>query len=645
MITALLLRNYKNYNNMHFVQVCNNINEKYSVYVGNNGVGKSAILESLDVILNEREWNCTKNSKREDSFICPIYLIKKAEEDKDNVLEAVSDYFWNVNENANANIRNNNALQEFIKFKDNLKKLYRDSHYFIMIGGTYDCPKSAYFATFNHDILNKIMSELNKTKEDSQKELDNVRKKIEHLYRYLYIPVEESPSELLKLQNNTMQYLLNKNILEEIEKLLEEKGRGKASIVQRINESLDNFINEVNEVITNVDGSYSFTGEARKKGKITTKDMREKILEAYFPRKTLKVNGHNVENLSSGEQRKSIIDVAYSIIVANDEKETEREIIFAIDEPESSMHISNCYSQFKRLDEIAIEYGKQVLLTTHWYGFLPIIYKGNMHHIINDSEKVKVNSFSLSNIMEERRNFPDVIELKSFFDLASSIITYIRTKPNDIWIICEGKDDKKYLECILTDEKNINILPVGGCGNVSKLHEMIYSVLKENNENKTCKVLFLIDSDKKAKNYYQSKGWKEKDKYMKFRRLQVEDGTVKLYDPTTQNTYSQTEIEDCLDGNTFFKALTAAINSNDDSDLKEKINVVEVKENAKYSMLRGDDTILKNFSDLETKKKIIEFAESEKGKELIVKYYVEIFNGLESKPEHALKEQILSLWE
>lgn len=156
---------------------------------------------------------------------------------------------------------------------------------------------------------------------------------------------------------------------------------------------------------------------------------------------------------------------------------------------------------------------------------------------------------------------------------------------------------------------------------------------------------FLIDSDKILKNYSQSEGWKNKDKNIKFRRLQVEVGTVKLYDPTFQNTYSQTEIEDCLDGNTFFKALTAAINSNDDSELKEKIKVVEVKENAKYSMLRGDDTILKNLSDLETKKKIIEFAESEKGKELIVKHYVEIFKGLKSKPEHALKEQILSLWE
>ena len=57
-----------------------------------------------------------------------------------------------------------------------------------------------------------------------------------------------------------------------------------------------------------------------------------------------------------------------------------------------------------------------------------------------------------------RRSFPDVIELKSFFDLASSIITYIRTKPNDTWIICEGKDDKQYLECVLYGEKNINII-------------------------------------------------------------------------------------------------------------------------------------------------------------------------------------------
>ena len=90
--------------------------------------------------------------------------------------------------------------------------------------------------------------------------------------------------------------------------------------------------------------------------------------------------------------------------------------------------------------------------------------------------------------------------------------------------------------------------------------------------------------------------------------------------------------------------LIEASNSHDDSELKEELKDVRVKVNAKHSMLRGDDTILEDLLRSETKKKIIEFAESEKGKNLIVKHYVKIFNELESKPEHALKGQILSLW-
>lgn len=51
MIAAVLLRHYKNYGNVKFVPICDNANYRYSVYVGNNGVGKSAILEALDVEL------------------------------------------------------------------------------------------------------------------------------------------------------------------------------------------------------------------------------------------------------------------------------------------------------------------------------------------------------------------------------------------------------------------------------------------------------------------------------------------------------------------------------------------------------------------------------------------------------------------
>lgn len=50
MITANLLRNIKNYGNINFIPICDN-NYKYSIYVGNNGVRKSAVLEAIEVFL------------------------------------------------------------------------------------------------------------------------------------------------------------------------------------------------------------------------------------------------------------------------------------------------------------------------------------------------------------------------------------------------------------------------------------------------------------------------------------------------------------------------------------------------------------------------------------------------------------------
>ena len=40
MIAGLLLRHYKNYANVRFVPVANDTEHKFSVYIGNNGVGK-----------------------------------------------------------------------------------------------------------------------------------------------------------------------------------------------------------------------------------------------------------------------------------------------------------------------------------------------------------------------------------------------------------------------------------------------------------------------------------------------------------------------------------------------------------------------------------------------------------------------------
>jgi len=52
-----------------------NTNCKYTVYVGNNGVGKSGILESLDVVLNNREWNTTSGAKINITATIIVFLL------------------------------------------------------------------------------------------------------------------------------------------------------------------------------------------------------------------------------------------------------------------------------------------------------------------------------------------------------------------------------------------------------------------------------------------------------------------------------------------------------------------------------------------------------------------------------------------
>lgn len=650
MIAGVLLRNYKNYNNINFVPICDNTDYKFSAFIGNNGIGKSAVLESLDSFLNDREWNTTRGAKGKEAYICPVFLIEKERFTDSNMALAqqISDYFWNANDSINANIRNTPELLKLLEYRDLLKKKYFDTHFFILIGSIYETSKEAYFSTFHEDILKKLASSL---KHDSNSDelkdvLSDFKQYICDLYSYIYIPVESSPRELLQLQNQTMQKLLRKDLLDEIENILNNKSNKNQSIVYQINNSLNKFMDEVNRVIIGVENCYEFKNAQGYKKNLKAKDIREKILDAYFPLRELKVNGLPVSQLSSGEQRKAIIDIAYSVLVSNGDNKTDREIILGIDEPESSMHISNCFRHFQMLEELAGNYSKQIIITTHWYGFLPIAQNGNLHYISNDVKgKRDILSVPLYNLMEKQRDFPDAIELKSVFDLATSIITYMRTDNQTKWIICEGSDDKIYLECILNGINNINILPMGGCGNVIKLYRIIYSSLTEKSEEKGGSVLFIIDTDKEQSPSPLTISYSKTKPNVYIRRLQLEKSVPKLFKLEHNGIYEQTEIEDCLIPCLYFEALTNVIEKSGDSELKQVISEFDIKDNAQNSMLRNDDACIKprTVRACEKKASIIKFAEDENNKTLIALEYSKIFALNKPKAAHMLREEIVNV--
>ncbi len=638
MIAGLLTRHYKNYGNVRFIPLLNNTDYKFTIYIGNNGVGKSAILEALDLVLNgRRQWNVTQGEKKTEAYICPIFLIHKNDisPNKKKEIETISNYFWSDEPDKSSVASSSSEIKLFIDFKNQLKVKYEETHYLILLGLSYDT-QGAFFASFDNSVKNLF------TNDEQHKKLNTIKDYILGLYSFLYIPVEESPQYLLQLQNEAMQKLLNKDIQQEIEKILNTKQNGD-SIVGQINKNLDNFINEVNGVISKIDSNYSFAPESRNKQRLTAKDIRAKIIEAFFPLRSLKKGQRRVDLLSSGEQRKAIIDVAYATLMANRNKKTERHIILAIDEPEISMHISNCYSQFSRLEELSTK-NIQVILTTHWYGYLPIAQNGMLHYLKKEETQTKFKSFELYDLLEKKKQYPsDDIEMKSIFDLASSIMSYTRREPNDKWIFCEGCEDKLYLESMLNHYKILHIIPLGGCGNVIKLFNIMLGFTTEKAEKAQSKMLFLIDTDKERISIKSSSSYSAGKSPITLKRLQIVNTKIELLDPTSGGTYEQTEIEDCLNPQIYYNAIKEAIKQKKDNDLIKIFNNYNLIEDAPNSVIRGDNACIRAtaIEYVSEKKRIIDFIEDETNKKKIAQLYSRMCQESNKKIIHPLANLIM----
>ena len=77
MVVGLLCRHYKIYQGLNFIPICNDYESSFSLFIGNNAVGKSSVLESLNTFFNNTTWNITKNTKKDEAFVAPIFLIEK----------------------------------------------------------------------------------------------------------------------------------------------------------------------------------------------------------------------------------------------------------------------------------------------------------------------------------------------------------------------------------------------------------------------------------------------------------------------------------------------------------------------------------------------------------------------------------------
>ncbi|MBV8253138.1 MAG: ATP-binding protein [Chitinophaga sp.] len=565
MIIGILLRNYKIYQNINYIPL--SAGETFCGIVGVNGIGKSSILESLDTFFNYKPWIWNLASRKQGQqakpYIVPIFLIEKSKiPAKESMLaEAISKVMWNIEEK-DVSPNNKGHFETFNRHRNSLlKRITPKDYYLLPIGKDIDGDLS--FSIFNRykiavalGIDNKVDENMSIKQEDLKSHLgaNNLLNVIISLYEYLYIPKDIDPSTFMKLEKHEIQVLMGQTLSQVIEKNLP------GETVRNINRGLLQFLDNLSKDLR----GYSFRKRTDRQSGLRKGDFNSLIIEHFFEARKFhkQEGGHWIEikDLSSGEKQKAIIDLAFSLLTNH--RGSSDNLIIAIDEPESSLHISSCFEQFLRLFAISVSC-QQLLFSTHWYGFFPTIDNGFVS-VINRKEGVHIiDIVSLNNYREEikqqkvssKGKLPYDIRLKSINDFSQSIISSLISEHPFNWIICEGSSEKLYLDYYLNDlvkEKNLRIIPVGGAAEIKRIYNYLSTAYDDFKDDVKGKIYMISDTDKQLVKYTT-----QDQNNLLCKRIMNDENNKKTVLEKIDSVIASppTEIEDCLNGRLFHETL------------------------------------------------------------------------------------------
>lgn len=568
MIVGVILRYFKTYQGINYIPLTDH--DKFCGLVGDNGVGKSSILEGLDCFFNDKQWNLNNTTKKSGTSttrpqIVPIFLLKK---DLFSPQEAVLAEKLNriareiSEDDVNASVRHH--IKRFI---DNRKKLLTQSElgdfYLMPLGidhnnqitiSIFNCKKSSEI----FDGSSNPAQETDAKSSISEIELNTLKPILETIKKtidYLYIPKEIDPESFTKLESDSIQVLMGETLIQRLNDVIPAKEIGV------INSNLTQIVDQISNELE----IYSYRTPTDRQQNLKKIDVYNLIIESYFKirklHKKLDDNWLEISALSSGEKQKAIIDVANSLLCKH--RENGENLIIAVDEPESSLHMSACFEQFDTLYNISRNC-MQLIFTSHWYGFLPTIESGSATIISRDKNTHVFDQINLSSYREQikqmttstKGKLPYDIRLKSINDFIQSIIASVLSDDPYNWIICEGTSEKiyftKYLEELAKDHK-IRIIPVGGAKEIKRIYNHLAISYDDFKDEIKSKIILLSDTDAELVKYDVNTNFKN----LICKRVVNCDSsrTTKLVHIQSNPVSPATEIETALNGLVFLNTL------------------------------------------------------------------------------------------
>lgn len=563
MIIGTVLRYYKTYQGINYIPLTDQ--DHFCGLVGDNGIGKSSILEALDTFFNSRPWNFNTVTKRSGKLhtkpqVVPVFLLDKNLFTGDALEKAqlLNDVATSITEESvSPSVRSH--VRRFVEHREQLEMKNDLSNLLILpIGFDYNGDVSVSFFNCRNLVESLLGEEMEagKTSLESSElnQFSSLLESIKSTLDYIYIPREIDPELFTKLETEEIQILMGESLTQILSQ------RVPARQIQEINNSLNSFLDELSEELE----VYSYRTPTDRQQNLKRTDVYNLIIQAFFNiRKLNKRQGENwleISALSSGEKQKAIIDIAHSLLSKH--RDSGANLIIGVDEPESSLHMSACFDQFDALYDISRDC-MQVLFSSHWYGFLPTIESGSATIITKVENDHLFDQINLAGYREQirqltsssRGRLPYDVRLKSVNDFVQSVITSTINDTPFNWLICEGSSEKLYLSHYLKDliqEHRLRIVPVGGAKEIKRLYNHLSTSYEDFKDEIEGKIYLLSDTDSQLVKYDVATYPKLKCKRMV--NISATRSTS-LVDIHSNPVSPATEIEDALNGKLFLKTL------------------------------------------------------------------------------------------
>ena len=583
-IIGVGLRYYKCYEATEIVPLFFD-QQKFIGFIGENGVGKSAVIEALHSFFTNQDWIRNKTGKKGETtcLVAPIISFEEGELSKKKFNSAEIEKIKQYSKTIIKNIKNKIVFKETSTAVYASCALFQNGNLKVFDGGQ----------TINEE--------------------DALAKKIKELilssFRYIYIKAEVDIDSTTDINSKTLEFIKGSGVVGEITSILEgitiiDNGN-KKRISEIINNRVINYLDtEVIKKLQEVDKNYNYknlkTGAI---SQISEKHISELATQALFNNrelaKMIKGKYIGISDMSSGQRRRALLDFVL-VMISNLEEGDRKKIILAIDEPELSVDASSRIQQFENLYKTS-KNGPSIVFTTHWYGWIAQLIEGNAILIKELDEGRDISSSSIDKFLEKNTQQKVPYEMRMMFDFLSSVGSWAELDSKKKFIICEGITDYNFIIKHFPDYK---VIPVRGINEVVRLYKIFndyYFRVDKKPEN----IVLLIDTDpEKAADLKDLKGSNLK------RISRDNSGNVKIVD-NLDNYSGKYSIEDILSPKPFLAALKSSLDKLVEQEEKDFINnlIIVYEDQTGMRAFSLDDvkkTQFKNIYQGDFKKKVSE---------------------------------------